>query len=71
MQFDSYIYALFLPLVFSLYWILVKHLKWKNAMLLVAWRIVDFLVVGCVVWIDHVAWRFYQEPQGSGHCNMA
>lgn len=36
MQFDSYIYALFLPLVFSLYWMLAKHLKWQNAMLLVA-----------------------------------
>ena len=36
MQFDSYIYALFLPLVFLLYWALAKRLKWQNAMLLAA-----------------------------------
>ncbi len=36
MQFDSYIYALFLPVVFLLYWALARHLKWQNALLLIA-----------------------------------
>ena len=36
MQFDSYIYALFLPLVFAGYWILRNKLTWQNLFLLVA-----------------------------------
>jgi D-alanyl-lipoteichoic acid acyltransferase DltB (MBOAT superfamily) len=48
MQFDSYIYALFLPIVFILYWALRKHLKWQNLMLLVA----SYIFYG---WWD---WRF-------------
>jgi len=36
MQFDSYTYALFLPLVFVLYWALSRRLRLQNAMLLAA-----------------------------------
>ena len=36
MQFDTYTYALFLPLVFFIYWGLRRHLKWQNVFLLVA-----------------------------------
>lgn len=36
MQFDSYTYAFFLPLVFVLYWALSKRLRWQNALLLTA-----------------------------------
>lgn len=36
MQFDSYIYALFLPLVFILYWALARRLRLQNALLLAA-----------------------------------
>ncbi|MBQ1583881.1 MAG: MBOAT family protein, partial [Muribaculaceae bacterium] len=36
MQFDTYTYALFLPLVFFIYWGLRRHLKWQNLFLLVA-----------------------------------
>ena len=36
MQFDTYTYAIFLPLVFFIYWGLRKHLKWQNLFLLVA-----------------------------------
>ncbi|MBQ7206124.1 MAG: MBOAT family protein, partial [Muribaculaceae bacterium] len=36
MQFDSYTYALFLPLVFFIYWGLRNHLKWQNLFLLFA-----------------------------------
>lgn len=36
MQFDTYTYAFFLPLVFFIYWGLRKHLKWQNLFLLVA-----------------------------------
>ena len=36
MQFDTYIYAFFLPIVFFIYWGLRRHLKWQNLFLLVA-----------------------------------
>ena len=48
MQFDSYIYALFLPLVFAGYWILRNKLMWQNLFLLVA----SYIFYG---WWD---WRF-------------
>jgi len=34
MQFDTYTYALFLPLVFFIYWGLRRHVKWQNLFLL-------------------------------------
>ncbi len=48
MQFDSYIYALFLPLAFAGYWILRNKLLWQNLFLLVA----SYIFYG---WWD---WRF-------------
>lgn len=48
MQFDSYIYAIFLAAVFCLYWVLRKHLQWQNLLLLAA----SYLFYG---WWD---WRF-------------
>lgn len=54
MQFDSYIYALFLPLVFVLYWTLARRLRLQNAMLLAAsytfygwwdWRFLGLIIV--------------------------
>ena len=57
MQFDSYIYALFLPLVFVLYWALNRHFKWQNALLLAAsytfygwwdWRLLGLIVLTSV-----------------------
>ena len=46
MQFDSYTYALFLPLVFVVYWALRQHLKWQNLFLLVA----SYVFYGCWNW---------------------
>lgn len=48
MQFDTYIYALFLPVVFLIYWWLRKRLTWQNAFLLAA----SYVFYG---WWD---WRF-------------
>lgn len=48
MQFDSYIYALFLPLVFAGFWLLRKKLLWQNLFLLAA----SYIFYG---WWD---WRF-------------
>ncbi len=48
MQFDSYTYALFLPLVFAGYWILRNRLLWQNLFLLAA----SYVFYG---WWD---WRF-------------
>ena len=36
MQFDTYTYAIFLPVVFLIYWWLRKRLTWQNAFLLAA-----------------------------------
>ncbi len=48
MQFDSYIYALFLPLVFILYWLTARRLRLQNLLLLAA----SYIFYG---WWD---WRF-------------
>ncbi len=57
MQFDTYTYALFLPLVFFIYWGLRKHLKWQNLFLLVAsyvfygwwdWRMLSLILLTSV-----------------------
>lgn len=54
MQFDSYIYAVFLPLVFAGYWILRNRLMWQNLFLLVAshifygwwdWRFLSLILI--------------------------
>ena len=54
MQFDSYIYALFLPLVFAGYWILRNRLLWQNLFLLAAsyvfygwwnWRFLGLILI--------------------------
>lgn len=57
MQFDSYTYALFLPLVFVLYWALSRRLLLQNALLLVAsytfygwwdWRFLGLILITTV-----------------------
>ena len=57
MQFDSYTYALFLPLVFFIYWGLRRHLKLQNLFLLVAsylfygwwdWRMLGLILLTTV-----------------------
>jgi len=57
MQFDTYTYALFLPLVFFIYWGLRNHLKWQNLFLLVAsyvfygwwdWRMLSLILLTTV-----------------------
>ena len=57
MQFDTYTYALFLPLVFFIYWGLRRHLKWQNLFLLVAsyvfygwwdWRMLCLIILTSV-----------------------
>ncbi len=57
MQFDTYTYALFLPLVFFIYWGLRKQLRWQNLFLLVAsyifygwwnWRMLGLILLTTV-----------------------
>ena len=57
MQFDTYTYALFLPLVFIVYWGLRNHLKCQNLFLLVAsyvfygwwdWRMLSLIMLTTV-----------------------
>lgn len=55
MLFNSLSFALFMPIVFILYWVLDKHVRWQNWLLLIAsyvfygwwdWRYL-FLIAGC------------------------
>ncbi len=57
MQFDTYTYALFLPLVFLIYWGLRRHLKLQNVFLLMAsylfygwwdWRMLGLILLTTV-----------------------
>ena len=48
MLFNSIDFAIFLPVVFALYWLIQRHLKWQNALLVLA----SFVFYG---WWD---WRF-------------
>ena len=60
MQFDSYTYALFLPLVFIIYWALRKNLKWQNLFLLVASYVFygwwDWRMLGLIVLTSLTTW---------------
>ena len=60
MQFDSYTYALFLPLVFIVYWALRKHLKWQNLFLLVASYVFygwwDWRMLGLIILTSLTTW---------------
>ena len=60
MQFDSYTYALFLPLVFIVYWALRKNLKWQNLFLLVASYVFygwwDWRMLGLIVLTSLTTW---------------
>ena len=60
MQFDSYIYALFLPLVFIVYWTLRNHLKWQNLFLLIASYVFygwwDWRMLGLIMLTSATTW---------------
>ncbi len=60
MQFDSYTYALFLPLVFIVYWGLRNHLKWQNLFLLVASYVFygwwDWRMLGLIMLTSFTTW---------------
>ena len=60
MQFDTYTYALFLPLVFFIYWGLRRHLKWQNLFLLVASYVFygwwDWRMLGLILLTSLTTW---------------
>ena len=60
MQFDTYTYALFLPLVFICYWGLRNHLKWQNLFLLAASYVFygwwDWKMLGLIVLTSFSTW---------------
>ena len=70
MLFNSLSFALFLPVVFALYWILGKSTQWQNRLLLVAsyvfygwwdWRFL-FLIAGCSL-VNFLAGRHIHESR--------
>ena len=60
MQFDTYTYALFLPVVFFIYWGLRNHLRWQNLFLLgasylfYAWW--DWRMLGLIMLTSLTTW---------------
>ena len=71
MLFNSLSFALFMPIVFILYWVLDKHVRWQNRLLLVAsyvfygwwdWRYL-FLIAGCSL-VNFLAGRQIFELRG-------
>ncbi len=73
MQFDTYTYALFLPLVFFIYWGLKRHLRWQNLFLLLASYIFygwwDWHMLGLIVLTTLSTWGTALMMRGdrSGH----
>ena len=60
MQFDTYTYALFLPIVFFLYWGMRRHLRWQNSLLLVASYVFygwwDWRMLGLIMLTTATTW---------------
>ncbi len=69
MQFDTYTYALFLPLVFFIYWGLRRHLKWQNLFLLIASYIFygwwDWRMLGLIMLTSLTTWGTAMMMRGN------
>ena len=73
MQFDSYTYALFLPLVFFVYWALRRQLKWQNLFLLVASYVFygwwDWRMLGLILLTTLSTWGSALLMRGDRSCH--
>ena len=73
MQFDTYTYALFLPLVFFIYWGLRNHLKWQNLFLLIASYIFygwwDWRMLGLIMLTSLTTWGSALLMRGDRSCH--
>jgi len=60
MQFDTYTYAIFLPIVFAIYWALRDRLRWQNLFLLAASYLFygwwDWKMLGLIMLTSFTTW---------------
>ena len=78
MLFNSLTYAIFLPIVFAIYWSLWNNYKWQNIFLLLAsyvfytwwdWRFLGLLVgMSLITWL--VGRKIANAPEGGGRCQF-
>lgn len=70
-QFDSYIYALFLPVVFLSYWALRQHRRWQNMLLLASSYVFygwwDWRFLGLIAFTSLTTWGSALLMEGGRH----
>ena len=78
MQFNSIEFAVFLPIVFAIYWLLRKSVKWQNIVLLLASYVFyaywDWRFLGLLIGMSFLSWfggrKIANAPEGGGRCQF-
>lgn len=78
MLFNSIEFAVFLPIVFAIYWMLWKNMKWQNIFLLLASYVFyawwDWRFLGLLVGMSFLSWlggrKIANTPEGGGRCQF-
>lgn len=76
MLFNSLTYAMFLPIVFAIYWLLQKNYKWQNSFLLLASYVFygwwDWRFLGLLFGMSLISWlagrKIANTSEGGGQC---
>lgn len=74
MLFNSIEFAVFLPIIFAIYWLLRKNFKWQNIFLLLASYVFyawwDWRFLGLLVGMSFLSWlggrKIANAPEGGG-----
>ena len=74
MLFNSIEFAVFLPIIFAIYWLLRKNFKWQNIFLLLASYVFyawwDWRFLGLLVGMSFLSWlgvrKIAKTPEGGG-----
>lgn len=74
MLFNSIEYIVFLPIVFAIYWLLKKKIRWQNVFLLVASYVFyaywDWRFLGLLFGMSFLSWfggrKIANTPEGGG-----
>lgn len=78
MLFNSLTYAIFLPIVFAVYWLLKKNLQLQNAFMLLASYVFyawwDWRFLGLLFGMSFLSWfggrKIANTPEGGGRCQF-
>lgn len=78
MLFNSLTYAIFLPIMFAIYWLLRKNYKWQNVFLLLASYVFyaywDWRFLGLLFGMSFLSWfggrKIANTPEGGGRCQF-